>query len=647
MFCEKCGASVGENDQFCPECGEKIAGNAVTEPEKETTEKQETVQTPVQQETVQQETVQTPVQPLPQEPVQEKKAKKGGKKLPLIIAACVVIVALVIGFANSSALANTFKKATASPEEYYQWVEKKQLEEVVESVGTVYEDYLLQILQCYDQSNNVELTLTCEEGVEDWLDMLELLTGGDLDLSWLSQGKLGINQTMKDGVLSGTVNLTLDKQELLELTGIVDSEKENIYVGIPTLSGKYLGVDMDDSYDGRYLAEMLQTVASLEKLEKVLPKSEKLEKILNKYIELALSKLDDVKLNDKKTLRAGGVTQECTQLKVTIDMDMLSEMVEEIFEALAEDEDIEKMIIDVCQALDDMDGYDLDVDADDIYDEFVEECEYLAKHAKYIDGDEEVVMLVYVDNIGNVVGREIKVEDDVTITLFAPEDGKKVGCKASVEAYGTTYFALEGSGTTSGNSLDATFSLEIGEYELVEITTKKLDLDSLKTGLTNGTVEVRLAGGVSKLLDLYFENQYSWYEWWYGESYDYKNDSDYKMATKVLSLVEDMVLSMDASMSKDKRTTTISLAEESGKKTEQLVSLKVVAETGSGKKVSLPSDKNVYDATDIDDLEDWWDEFDWKDFLKKLDKTSLPSDWIDTLDDISDMDFDDLFDFFW
>lgn len=638
MFCEKCGATVGENDQFCPECGEKIAGNAVTEPEKETAEKQETVQTPVQQ-----ENVQTPVQPLPQEPVQEKKAKKGGKKLPLIIAACVVIVALVIGFANSSVLANTFKKVTASPEEYYQWVEKKQLEEAAKNMGTAYEDYLLQILQCYDQSNSVEVTLTCEEGVEDWLDMLELLTGGDLDLSWLSQVKLGISQTMKDGVLSGTVNLTLDKQELLELTGMIDSESESVYFGIPTLSSKYLSVDMDDSYDGRYLAEMLQTVASLEKLEKGLPKSEKLEKILYKYIELALSKLDDVKLNDKKTLRAGGVTQECTQLKVTLDMDTLSEMVEEIFEALAEDEDIEKMIIDVCQALDDMDGYDFDVDADDVYDEFVDACEDMETSAKYIDGDEEVVMLVYVDNTGNVVGREIEVEDDVTITLFAPEDGKKAGYKVSVEAYGTTYFSLEGSGTKSGNSLDATFALELEKNELLEITTRKLDLDSLKAGLINGTVEVRLASGVSKLLDLYFENQYSWYEWWYGEAYDYKNDSGYKMATKVLSFIEDMVLSMDASMSKDKRTTTISLAEESGKKTEQLVSLKVAAETGSGKKVSVPSSKNVYDATDIDDLEDWWDELDWKNFLKKLDKTSLPSDWIDIIDDISDEDLDDIF----
>lgn len=626
MFCEKCGASVGENDQFCPECGEKIAGNAVTEPQ------QETVSTPVQQ-----ETVQMPKQPLPQEPVEEKKAKKGMKKMPLIIAACVVVVALIIGFANSSVLANTFKKATASPEEYYQWVEKKQLEEAVEIVGNLYEDYLLQLFKSYDQSADMKLTLSCEEGAKDWLDMLELLVGEDL--SWLETVSLDWKHNMKDGVVQETLGVALEKQNLAELTVIADAEKERFYVSIPTLSSKYIGGDMDENYSLRMLNESLLSMSKLENLAKTLPKSAKLEKLLDKYVKLAVSYVDDVKLTKGKTLRADDIKQECTQLKVTFDAKMASEMVEEVFETLAKDEEIEEIIIAVCEALEEM---DIEIDADDLYDDFVDACEEIADDAKYIDGDGEIVMYVYVDNAGDVVGREVEV-GDVVVTLFAPEDGKKVGYKYSLKEDGTTYFSLEGNGTKSGNKLNGTFSLECDGYDIVELTTKKLDLDSLKKGRMNGTVEARLAGGVSKLLDLYFDEQYSWYDWYYGYDYDYTNDSSYKMTNKILSALKGMVLSLDTSMSEDKSTVTISLCEETGKKTEKIVSLEVVCETGSGKKVSVPSDKNVYDAMDEDDLEDWWDEFDWSGLLKKLDKTSLPSDWIDIIDDISDIDAYDIF----
>jgi len=72
-------------------------------------------------------------------------------------------------------------------------------------------------------------------------------------------------------------------------------------------------------------------------------------------------------------------------------------------------------------------------------------------------------------------------------------------------------------------------------------------------------------------------------------------------------------------------------------------SITVSGETGSGKKVSVPSAKKTIEVEDEDDLADWWDTLTWDKFIEKLDDAGMPSDWVDMLEELSEADLEDIF----
>ena len=106
--------------------------------------------------------------------------------------------------------------------------------------------------------------------------------------------------------------------------------------------------------------------------------------------------------------------------------------------------------------------FDYPVDAEDLYDEFIEGVEEALDNIDDFDmGDAEAVMIVYVDGEGNVIGREIEV-DGMKVTFLMPEKGSNFAMEyvIEVEEYDETMkFKMEGAlqedGTLKGVSANA------------------------------------------------------------------------------------------------------------------------------------------------------------------------------------------------
>ena len=743
MLCKKCGAELETDAKFCPECGAEVVVS---------------------------ETVETP---------------KKKSKVKFIIAACVAVLILVIGFTKGSALANTVKKLVSSPEEYYQWVEKKQLEDTVETFTHMYEDYLLGAMGAYDQNSSQTLSFELGEGAEDLLDLLD---AAGADITWLKSGKLTVNSNVKNNVTESGIGFNLNGEKFADVKVIMDWNEELLYAGIPSLSASYLSADMDEFMSDYDMEAMLTMMNAMKSLDKSLPKAAKLNKLLDKYIDMALECLDKVEMKEDEKISAVKVSQKCTKLEVTIEEKMVGEMLEKVFEALEEDKEVKEIITSVCEALDDTKGLDLDVDADDVYDVFTEFCSYMADEAAdEFDDDGEILMVVYVDGDGKVIGREfsnknadkkynlkgtvdvgyayddgflegrktavacenfyeatgiplffytvdeydnslgdcdeytlelydklfqdenhvliayynsedwwswsygkdvsslmaddeindlideidrywydnslsndalfakgienyqdslIKKDTSITLSVLCPQDGSKHGYEFSLEVDGETYLALEGSGKESGGKLTGDFALEVEGKEYFTFSVQKLDLDKMKNGYWNGTVSMNLSENIENVLTAYYQNLYE-SSWYYSDYYsDYTEISAYREAKEILKIFDEISISVTAEMSKSKSAFTLTVMNDD----EKFGSISLASESGSGKKVSLPSDKKTIEVSDVDDLEDWWDTLEWKNFTKAIKEMDLPSRAEDIIEEITEADFDEiieLLDYIW
>lgn len=608
MFCANCGSEMSENDKFCGKCGWRkpeaatVSETAVppVEPEVPVTE---TVAPPVEPAAPVAETVVPPVMPVVPNPVpQEKKPvkAKGNSKVGLIlgIVGGIAVLLIAVCVVNAASFTNFFKKTFSSPEEYYHWVEEKTADDAATFVASVYGSYIREALHAYDTSTEGEIKLELGDAGQDMLSLAGL---AGVDLSWFNNATVAFGSSVKDNAVSGNVTLQLGEDELLSLATVMDMANETGYLQIPSLSKTYVGVEADG------MDETVEVMEMLKLLYENTPDQSKVEKLLSKYTVMALACIEDVEKGEK-TIRAEGITEDCTELEVTIDEDAVAKMTETVAAAMAEDEDLKKIIVEMVDALNETD-MELDADSAEVYEQFVDALEELENNAEYVaDSDMEFVMYVYVDGKGNIRGRRFDV-DGCTLKILMPHDGSNFGFEASVDAYGEKV-AVVGTGKDAGGKISGDFTVKYNGTALADIDVKRLDVDKLVKGQLDANYTVSLSSSLVRAAEM----------------------------ASVASIVDGLSLEVNATASGDSAKIVCTLSQNE----EMWGVLTMSASRGSGKKVSIPADKNVVEVEDADDLADWYDTVDWNSYLKKLDKTELPSDVVDMIEEIADMDADEL-----
>ncbi len=324
-----------------------------------------------------------PVQPSMMPMNQKKKSHKG------LVAAIIALVLVLAGggtaYAFKDTLSNSFALMTKSPNEYYEYVEKKaienQINEIKPYLNSVDTDVAAQVSMSvtYDRETvNSLLQSSMGESIED----IEANIG-------LPLNSLGLNGTVatKDGNLYESLGLKLNDTNIISMELLMDIVNKELSMRFPELSSAILktSLDLDEVDSGKYT----------EQLKLLTP--ERTTDFLRRYSTIIAENMKDVELTKGESLKLDTLSADCNKLTVTID----SESAENIANAILEEAKDDEYIYDLLPML------DMSVS------DFKSEIEDAQNNLKDSFGNNTIVeMDVYVDNKGEIIGRDITAKED-------------------------------------------------------------------------------------------------------------------------------------------------------------------------------------------------------------------------------------------
>ncbi len=644
MVCKNCGNPLADGVKFCTKCGQRVeevatevkeaAAEATVEVKEEVTEATAEVKEEVKEATAEIKETAAESKEEAKEEVNEVKekvadvaedvketvtevatevkeavegAKKKVKKFPkaALIVVAVIALVLIVVLANFKTVTNTVNKLVSSEEKYYASVESDEIKELASSVANVYENSFLEYIDYRDLSVDygVEVELS-----EDAYEMLAAAIGTD-DGKPFSKMAVDFFMSFKGDVISAEAAATLGKTQLISAKGVADLKRGEAYGQIAELTDKYIGVNFEE-----YAETISEALAQSDEFLKVLPDKKTVESLLNRYLTIAVENIEGV-TEKKDTIKVGDIEQKCTAIRVRIRQKDMEKIAIAILEEAKDDKELISLVADIAAAAAKLEGAEA-VDAKEYEEMFQAQIEAALEEAKGAesDSDEEddeesdedsesaIIMNVWVNNKGEVIGRELKFDDETLFVYKMPEKGGKFEFKASLFAEGDEII-LDGSGKKNSSSLSGEFGLKMKEgdekaVKFIDIDVEKFDTKKIKQGFLNGSFTFSLSD-------------------------EFMQEADMGMASAIIG---DYQIKYDVKSSKNSGNVELALMN----KDEMFAKLIVEAKIGSGKSASLP---NGIIVEDEEDIIKWAKTIKFDKFIKKLEKAGLPEEIMEPIED--------------
>lgn len=625
MFCENCGTQLNDDDLFCTKCGKRVVVEESVEKKEEKPVEQpaeEKEERPVEQpaEEKEEKPVEQPAETTAdsvKESVEEKASEKTEaepkvflnglvdkllqKKVILIPAAAILVVVLLLVF-HFSSVANFALKTVLSPEKYYSHVEKAEIKELSSMVANLYDNVFLSNANVFDTSVDagvyLELGEDAKELISDYIDVD--------DTDWLDSIGLELKAASKDDVISGKAAALLGKNQIISGSAVFNAVDGTVFMQIPELTEKYLGVELEDFHFGFYSYDpddYVEIKDQYQTMYKAFPDKKVIEKLTERYLTVVVDNIDSVK-KKKDTLEVNKIEQNCTVLRVRLNQTDLLNIMEAVCEEAMEDKELLEVVSSIVSV-----ASDGAWDADDVEEEFLDEIEDMLEDIensrKYSNSGQEVIMNVWVNGKGEIVGRDISFGSDydkTEVKYYLPQKGKNFALELFVQSYYDN-FELTGSGKKSSSKLDGEFKVEVSDVKLAEIEVEDYNIDEAKKGYLQGKFNVKPSKNV-------------WNELGLGSA---------------SMLLSGYSLGIEADMGAKKSKLAL-IVEDDG---EVFAKITASATVGSGKKETVAANKAIM-IEEQSDIMDWVDEIDFSGFIKKINKTKLPVELIETIEDYCD-----------
>lgn len=407
----------------------------------------------------------------------EMKKANGKGKMPVLGLVIAVIAAAGIASAmNAAKISNGIRKAFSSPSEYYQYVEQKNRDTLLEYSEKIYAS-TREDLTAQEKSRKVIYNV--KPG-----DTLKALMGNNTleTMSLISIGK-------QDGdVTTGKLQLQLNDQDALSCNVYMDSANAETYMQIPELTESYL--DMTSTMqEAETEANLNSSLKFFANLNDYLPETEDVTKLLTRYSDISIEHVaekhkDSVKQKNNVQVSVGDISQKCTRLDVNCDEECNYEMSKKMLETMRDDDLIKQILKKTDPS---------------VYQEFqgyVEESLTELEDSPSEADDAQMQMQLFADSEANIAGRTIRIkagEETFTIQQKLPRNGSDFAYDLSVMIDDVTYLNVNGSGSIEHGILSGDFSISLDESlnedtsgaifsmeDLIQISVKKLDLNTLR-----------------------------------------------------------------------------------------------------------------------------------------------------------------------
>ncbi len=637
MVCKNCGNQLADGVKFCTKCGQRVeevvaeVKEAATEATAEVTEAATEVQEQATEAAAEvKETVaeaQETVAEVKEEAKEEandvkdkvadvaedvketvtevaaevKEAVEGAKekvkKFPkgALIAIGAIALVLILILANFKTVANSVNKLVSSEEKYYASVEKDEIKELASSAADIYENSILE----YSDYNNLSADYNVEvELSEQAAEMVAAAIGSD-DGKPFTKMAVDFFMSFKGDVISAEVAASLGKTQLISADGVADLKKGQAFGRIDELTSKYIGISFEE------YAEMIsEGIKQGDEFIELLPDKKTVESLVKRYMTVVVENLDSV-TEKKDTISVGDIEQKCTAIRVRIKQKDFNKVAVAVLEEAKEDKELIGLITDFAVAAAKMEGEE-EVDAKEIEEMIKAEIETALESAESAEvdpeDDEEMIMTVWVNGKGEVIGRKIDINEEPLFVYKMPEKGGKFALKASI-IDGDDEVIFDGEGKKNSSSLSGEFALKMKEdggkaVKFIEVDVDKLDTKKMKEGYLNGTFTLSLSN-------------------------EFLKEADLAMAG---AMIGDYNIKCVFKSSKNNASAEIALMD----KEEMFAKVIMDAKIGSGKSASLPKGILVEDEEDIIE---WAKTIKFDKFTKNLKKAGLPVEIVEEIED--------------
>ncbi len=488
MICKNCNSEVPEGESFCPVCGQKVEPEMSGVPEEKGTEETEDKAYFEFEDAGQEADVKPP-----------EKSKR--KKTAGIVAAAVLVLLIGIGVTAHAQIANFIKMNFGSTAEYYQYVETKNRDAGAEIFSNQYKAYYDSL--CGDEwKENATYKLELGQTLKTMLSM----TG--TDFSALNDAGLVVSRKRSGGISQSRIRGCINGQDVITLNMYVDMANSEGYAQIPEISSKY--VDFSESLKLLKNSNLGGGNVFLYGGMSYLPEPEKMRNLLITYSDIVIRNMDSVEKSSGE-LEAGEVKGNYTKFTVTCKGKEFYNMLLDMMNTMKDDQNI--------KAIADKYGEG----AYETFSEFLKESidALKSEEGKVTDEDLQMVMDVYVDGDGKIVGRVIDLKskdgETITLTFIQPENGSEIGTELSFALNGVTYVSLAGKGIRKDGKISGEYKVSLDESinpskenivstkDLVTIKVTDLDEDKLAEGYMNGSITLSSSGTTFSSYSLQFD----------------------------------------------------------------------------------------------------------------------------------------------
>ena len=416
---------------------------------------------------------------------------KKSVKIAIIAVVAVLVVAGSITAIFWSNISNAIARATKTPEEYYVYVEKSNLETTTSTFYSLLN--LGDSKKEFKEGTKFSVKMEMGDGISDVAD---LVLGSSESIKWLKSVEFSGVAHVSNDLISGTFKGTLNEKDIVEASMLTDIKNENMYFNVPLLTGdKFIKISNDAS-EGETSDDLLggliednpifSAISELDKedVDKILPSEKVFAELLVKYFNVLVNNLGEASTYSD-TLVIDGVSQSCTLITLKVDEKDFYNGIKAVLNEVKTDEEIEKIV----RAY----AVQIEEDPDQFMDDFVksvffavEEIEKriaeLSEKSESEIAEEEVTLKTWVDNKGNIVARKFGVKkgefflgnakkgsDLATEVYFIDEEGKEI-------------VKFSGKGTLKGDKLSGNYALkfEDKEIEIIKVNVADFDLGALE-----------------------------------------------------------------------------------------------------------------------------------------------------------------------